>query len=119
MQESAPERRPEEIRSHSAGSALARVGLRDRVDERLSRGSGGVLKQLAQRLRQGEMHALSADRFFLNGRSEVSLEIFDAFLHDILRRAGTGRDQDGLYAPEPIVTDFGNTIDEIGGDAEG
>ena len=75
-------------------------------------------KQLAQRSGQRKMHVLFADRFFVEGRAEVPLEVLDALLHDVLRRAGAGRDQDRFNAREPLIADLGDAVDQVGGNSQ-
>ena len=59
------------------------------------------------------MDALLADRLLADGRAEIALEVLDAFLHDVLGRAGARGDQHGLDAAEPLLADLGNAVDQV------
>ena len=73
---------------------------------------------VAQGSGQREMDVLFPDRFLLEGRPEVSHEVFDTFLNDVLGRACTGRDQERVDPREPFVPDLADAIDQVRRDAK-
>ena len=64
------------------------------------------------------MNVFFTDRFFLERRAKVALEVFDAFVNHVLRGACAGRDENGLDAREPLILDLGNAVDQVRRDTQ-
>ena len=41
-----------------------------------------------------------------------------SLLNDLLRRTGSGGDQDGFHIAEPVVLNLVDTVDQVGGDPQ-